>query len=132
MDRLPRYDLSELSPSQIAPIEALFVDGFPEAWRDFARSCYLTLLWLHQARDATDLADEAVELAKGISKDLGGSQPYIPTGRQLEEMKKTQRVLSALRSGAGYKVAARTTGLTERQVRRIEAESRENRKAICQ
>lgn len=128
-----RPDLSDLTPEQIEPLEALFVDGFPDTWRDFARSCYLTLMTLHAEGEPPEaLAATAIELTKGIALDLGGTQPYIPTGFQLASSAKMQRVVQLLATGESYSAVARTTGLTERRVRRIEAAWRAEQQALRQ
>jgi hypothetical protein len=127
-----RPDLSDLTPEQIAPLEALLPEGFPDTWRDFARSHFLTLLWLHTGRAPVDLAAEAIELTRGIAQDMGGSQPYIPTGFQLASSAKMQRVIQLLADGMGYSGVARATGLTERRVRRIESAWRAEQLALRQ
>ena len=70
-----RPELNDLRPEQIAPLEARMPGAFPDTWRDFARSHYLTLLARYPGRALDELAEEAVDLACGIGQDLGGTQP---------------------------------------------------------
>ena len=39
-----RLDICQLNPAQIAPLEALFADSWPDTWRELATSHYVTLL----------------------------------------------------------------------------------------
>lgn len=113
-----RPELSDLTPEQIGPLEALMAGAFPDTWRDFARSHYLTLLTLHAARDPADLAAEAIELTRGIAQDLGGSQPYIPVGHFFAADAKAMRVVNGF-TGDNHRELAGRENITESRVRQI-------------
>jgi len=113
-----RPELSDLTPDQISPLEALMTGAFPDTWRDLARSHYLTLLSLHADRAATDLAIEAIELTRGIAQDLGGSQPYIPVGHFFAADAKAMRVVNGF-TGDNHRELAARENITESRVRQI-------------
>lgn len=121
----PRPELAELTPAQIAPLEALVAD-WPASWQDFARSHYLTLL-AREARGVAALPPErlaacaalAGALAQGIARDMGGEQLYINVGVQFAFSEKAQRIVQAWRSGSAWEVIARAEAVTPRRVRQI-------------
>ena len=122
MQLFERLDISQLTPAQIAPLEALFSDSWSDTWRELATSHYATLLSAPGA-DAvaqTRLAQLAVALTMGIAQDLGGTQLYIPVGAEVMNSERTKRVLELLRNGRSYRDTANTVGITPRQVRNIE------------
>lgn len=122
MHLFERLDISQLTPAQIAPLEALFSDSWSDTWRELATSHYATLLSAPGA-DAvaqTRLAQLAVALTMGIAQDLGGTQLYIPVGAEVMNSERTKRVLELLRNGRSYRDTANTVGITPRQVRNIE------------
>lgn len=113
-----RPELSDLTPEQIGPLEALMTGAFPDTWRDFARSHYLTLLALHAGRAPGELAAEAIELTRGIAQDLGGSQPYIPVGHFFAADAKAMRVVNGF-TGDNHRELALRESITESRVRQI-------------
>ena len=116
-----RPDLVDLTPDQIAPLEAL-VSDWPESWQDFARSHYLTLLAQEAGREPERLAacaQLAGELARGIAQDMGGAQPYINVGALFAAGEKAARIVRAWRAGQPWHAIARTEGVTPRRVRQI-------------
>jgi Mor family transcriptional regulator len=126
-----RPDLHELTPEQIGPLEALMTGAFPDTWRDFARSHFLTLLTLHAGRAPAELASEAVELTRGIAQDLGGSQPYIPVGHFFAADAKAMRVVSGF-TGNNHRELATRENITESRVRQILAAWRNEQFERCQ
>lgn len=128
----PRPDIASLSSAQIAPLEQHFNADWSDAWREFARSQYCTLLALQNAAEPDELArcaELAVALTLGIAQDMGGVQWYIQAGAALANSRKTQEVLSLLANGRSYRDVATATGLTEPSVRRIERITRQQRHA---
>ena len=119
-----RPDLAELTAEQIAPIEARTA-GWPESWRDIARSLYVTLVSRGEAArapDAAQAAQLAVELMLGVASDLGGTQPYINQGRDLKLSGMASRVIELIASTRqDYARVAQLLNISERHVRRIEA-----------
>lgn len=74
------------------------------------------------------MAELAVELAIGIAKDLGGSQPYIPIGASIQVEQRKAKVLRMLAAGSGYDETAKVCGLTKPRVRQIERQERQKNK----
>ena len=134
-DQFVRLDLADLTAEQIAPLEAHFTPGWPDHWRDLARSHYVTLLSLCEAihdMPPADCALYAVHLTRGIAEDLGGTQPYIPVGAALAASAKSNRVIELLRQRWSYTDVAADTGLTVSRVRQIEAAWRREKTAASQ
>lgn len=125
-DRFDRIDPAALAHEELAPLESILPADWPEQWREFATSLYITLVSAPGA-DAVArlrLARLAMELALGLVADHGGEQPYIPVGAALETSSKARRVIELLGQGESYRKVADATGLTESRVRRIEADWR--------
>lgn len=129
-----RLDLAQLTHEQLAPLEALMQRDWPETWRDFATSHYVTLMSApgSGAVELAHLAHLAVALTMGIAQDLGGSQPYIAVGAEVMSSARARRVIELLGSGMGYKQVADATGVTESRVRQIESEWRKQQMALRQ
>lgn len=117
-----RLDLSDLTASQIAPLEALMPPVWPDTWCDLATSCYVTLLSApgSAAVPAASLARLAVALAMGVAQDMGGTQPYIPVGAEMMNSARARRVIELRGQGMPYKDVADATGITVSRVRNIE------------
>lgn len=116
-----RPDLAELTAEQIAPIEARTA-GWPESWRDIARSLFVTLVSREESTDVSEAAQLAVELMLGVASDLGGTQPYINQGRDLKLSGMAARVIELIASTRqDYARVAQLLNMSERHVRRIEA-----------
>lgn len=117
-------ELLDLTPAQIAPLEAR-IASFPAVWQDFARSHYLTLVSMRAvplgAEGCAEAATLAAELAKGVARDLGGTQPYIPVGTLFVAGEKALRVVQAWRSGKPFAAIATAEGITDRRARQLVA-----------
>ena len=134
MHLFERLDISQLTPAQIAPLEALFSDSWSDTWRELATSHYATLLSAPGA-DAvaqTRLAQLAVALTMGIAQDLGGTQLYIPVGAEVMNSARTQRVIELLRKGKSYRDVATVIGITASRVRNIERAWRLEQMSLAQ
>lgn len=129
-----RLDICQLNPAQIAPLEALFADSWPDTWRELATSHYVTLLSApgSEAVAQTHLAKLAVALTMGIAQDLGGTQPYIPVGAEVMTSARTQRVIELLRKGKSYRDVATVIGITASRVRNIERAWRHEQMSLAQ
>ena len=129
-----RLDICQLNPAQIAPLEALFADSWPDTWRELATSHYVTLLSApgSEAVAQTHLAKLAVALTRGIAQDLGGTQPYIPVGAEVMTSARTQRVIELLRNGKSYRDVATAIGITASRVRNIERAWRHEQMSLAQ
>jgi len=124
IDRPPpkRPDLSGLGAGQLAPIESR-TSGWPESWRDFARSLYVTLISRARPLSSGDAVGLAVELTLGIAADLAGEQPYINIGRSLQSSALAARVIELLaRHRQDYDRVGHLVGKSPRHIRRIEAD----------
>ena len=129
-----RLDICQLNPAQIAPLEALFADSWPDTWRELATSHYVTLLSApgSEAVAQTHLAKLAVALTMGIAQDLGGTQPYIPVGAEVMTSARTQRVIELLRQRKSYRDVATIIGITASRVRNIERAWRHEQMSLAQ
>ena len=134
LEMFERLDLAELTPAQIAPLEALMGADWPDTWRDLATSCFVTLVSAPgaAAAPAAALARLAVALTLGMVQDLGGTQPYIAVGAMLNASAKVRRVVELLGQGMGYRAVASATGLTESRVRQIDGDWRRQQMALRQ
>ena len=129
-----RLDLTELTQEQLAPLEALMPPGWPDVWRSFATSFYITLLSAPGSGTVppTSLASLAVALTLGIAQDEGGTQPYIPVGADVMSSARARRVVELLERGQSYKHVADETGITASRVRNIERAWRREQLALRQ
>ena len=129
-----RLDLTELTQEQLAPLEALMPPGWPDVWRSFATSFYITLLSAPGSGTVppTSLASLAEALTLGIAQDEGGTQPYIPVGADVMSSARARRVVELLEQGQSYKQVADETGITVSRVRNIERAWRQEQMAARQ
>ena len=134
VDMFDRLDLTELTQEQLAPLEALMPPGWPDVWRSFATSFYITLLSAPGSGTVppTSLASLAVALTLGIAQDEGGTQPYIPVGADVMSSARARRVVELLERGQSYKQVADETGITASRVRNIERAWRREQTALRQ
>lgn len=134
VEMFDRRDLAELTADEIAPLESLMPRGWPDTWREFATSNYVTLLSApgSDAVERTALARLAVALTLGLAQDLGGTQPYIPVGAMLAASAKARKAIELLGQRSSYRAVADATGLTESRVRQIESEWRRQQIAARQ
>ena len=123
MTTLQRPSLHQITAQDIAPIEAAFMPGWTDTWKEFARSFYITLI-NQPAQACVNPVETAIALVYGIAKDLGGTQPYIPVGVQKEVSSRSAQVRRMLSQGASYKQIADECGITTSRVRNIEREAR--------
>ena len=133
-DMFDRLDLTELTQEQLAPLEALMPPGWPDVWRSFATSFYITLLSAPGSGTvpSASLASLAVALTLGIAQDEGGTQPYIPVGAVVMSSARARRVVELLERGQSYKQVADETGITASRVRNIERAWRREQTALRQ
>jgi len=118
---IDRPDLSDLSAGQIAPIEAR-TEGWPDSWRDIARSIYVTLISRAEPLRGQAALALSVELMLGIAADMGGEQPYINMGSDFKQSALAARVVDLLaRHRQDYDRVGQLVGKSGRHVRRIEA-----------
>ena len=134
VEMFDRLDLTELTQEQLAPLEALMPPGWPDVWRSFATSFYITLLSAPGSGTVppTSLASLAVALTLGIAQDEGGTQPYIPVGAGVMSSARARRVVELLERGQSYKQVADETGITASRVRNIERAWRREQIALRQ
>lgn len=131
LEAAARLELTDLTPQQIAPLDRSIPPDWPETWREFATSLYVTLLSQPTA-SAEEAARMAMRLTAGIAQDLGGRQPYIPVGADVMASARARRVVELLEQRKPYKDVAAATGLTESRVRQIESAWRREQLALRQ
>ena len=129
-----RIDLSQLTQEQLAPLEALMPPDWPDVWRSFATSLFVTLISAPGASavPASSLASLAVAQTLGLAQDEGGTQPYIPVGADVMSSARARRVVELLEHGQSYKQVADETGITVSRVRNIERAWRREQIALRQ
>lgn len=129
-----RADLSKLTQAQLAPLEALMPPGWPDTWRNFATSHFVTLLSAPGAGAVPPdrLAHLALALTLGIAQDEGGTQPYIPVGADVMSSARARRVIELLEQRLSYKQVAVLTEITTSQVRKIQRAWRHEQAAARQ
>ena len=135
LDMFDRLDLAEMTAEQLAPLEALMEPGWPDVWRSFATSCFITLISAPGAQRANvhHLAQLAVALTLGIAQDEGGTQPYIPVGAEVMSSARARRVIELLaQGGVTYKAVADAEGITVSRVRAIQRAWRQEQIAARQ
>lgn len=115
----PRIGLAAISSSDIAPLEKVLPGACPDVWREFAQSIYLTLL-RHQERtqSADELARMTWALVQGIAQDLGGTQPYIPSGHFYSSAARAAAVRREF-NGNNHRRLAAAHGVSESRIRQI-------------
>ena len=133
-DMFDRLNLTELTQEQLQPLEALMPASWPDVWRSFATSFYITLLSAPGSGSvpAAALAGLAVALMLGLAQDEGGTQPYIPVGADVMSSARARRVVELLEQGQPYKQVADETGITVSRVRNIERAWRREQIALRQ
>ena len=117
-------DLSSVSAADMAVLEGLFPSDWPEVWGDFARVFYVGLLAskeLAAPRDA--LARTAIEQVHVLGYQMGGSQPYIPRGAFMEQIRNNELIRREFR-GNNYGELATRYDLSVSRVRSIVNASR--------
>lgn len=115
-----RPDLAELTPEQLAPME-LRVSGWPESWRELARSLYITLAFGRVGMAEADAAHLAADLMLGIAADVGGLQMYINQGADIQRSAMAARIIRLLAEHRqDYVAVAKLVGQSDRHIRRIE------------
>lgn len=109
-----------LAPMQELALQPL-CQGWPEVWRQYARTVYATLQGC-ALPTTVDPAQLAVLLVQGIVEDLGYSQPYIPIGKDVRRQERLMQMLDLLKRGHDYRHAASAVGMAERTARRAEVQ----------
>ncbi len=129
-----RHELAELSAARLEPLTRQLPPAWPETWREFAISLFVTLISAPGAQSAQPeaLAHLAMALTLGLAQDQGGTQPYIPVGAMLAASARARRAVELRQRGASYKQAADATGLTEARIRKIEGEWQREQIALRQ
>ena len=134
VEMFERIDLSQVTQEQLAPLEALMPPDWPDVWRSFATSLFVTLISAPGASavPASSLASLAVAQTLGLAQDEGGTQPYIPVGADVMSSARARRVVELLEQGQSYKQVADETGITVSRVRNIERAWRREQIALRQ
>lgn len=109
-----------LRSKDLLPLEALFVPGFPEVWREVATSIYKVSLEEPElaALGQPRLAQIAVTQTKQLAHDLGGGMMYLPVGHLFHAGEKALAVIAGFR-GDNLRELATAHGVTDGRVRQI-------------
>ncbi|MCK9987640.1 MAG: hypothetical protein AzoDbin1_04112 [Azoarcus sp.] len=104
------------SVADLAPLERVIDQAYPEAWREIAVNLYLQLRARRElAGDDAQAATLALELSEGLRAEIGGSQPYLSKGQRYKETLRDRRILAKF-TGHNHDVLAREFDLTPRQI----------------
>ena len=116
-------DALTVTPEETAMLETRIAGAaWPDSWREIARSLYVTLLTGDQAMACEPAVELAIELTLGIAAHMGGTQPYINQGIDIQRSSTAARVIQLLgQHRQDYAHVAQLVGLSDRHVRRIEA-----------
>ena len=127
-----RLKICNLAREQVAPLDAILPKLAPDVWREIALSVFVTLLSNKNWREMPE-EQLALKSMEGVAIDLGGQQPYIPTGDNLVRADwRRKKVLEMLAEGVAYADAGRAVGITESRVRKIQAVERRKQKSTAQ
>lgn len=116
-------DLSSVAAAQMAALDRLIPATWPEVWGDFARVFFVGLLNSVEVKAPVDaLARTALEQVRTLGFQLGGTQPYIPSGKQASQRETAEAIRREFR-GNNYGELAAKYELTESRVRGIISET---------
>ena len=113
-------DLTSISAAQMAVLDCLLPNLWPDAWGDFARVFFVGLI---NAQDeikapAESLARIAIEQVRTLGYQLGGTQPYIPRGSIAAQKEAADSIRRDFR-GNNYGELAARHDLSVSRVRKI-------------
>jgi Mor family transcriptional regulator len=111
----------ELTVEQIAPLEALFDEGYPERLREMALYLYLELVEdddLVAAHGAQRLAQLALDQTERLCQELGGESFYMHRAVRYKLSRRDRQIIKEHR-GNNTHLLARKYGLTEMRIRQI-------------
>ena len=117
--------MERVTAAQMAELEGAMQNDFPDSWRDFARSHFVTLL--QQGMTPAQGVPLALELARGVGRDLGGLQPYIASGAKVAENNRLDAVVREF-NGKNVRALALKHGVGERNIRRMLERDRQRRR----
>ena len=101
-------DLSNVAPADMAVLDGLMPPDWPEVWGDFCRVFYVGLLASKElAAPREALARAAIEQAHVMGHQLGGSQPYIPRGSVMNQLRNNELIRREFRVNNYGELAAR-------------------------
>ncbi len=112
-------NLSSVSSADMAVLDGLISENWPDVWREFAAVFYTGLLNSPELNAGKDLlARTAIEQVYVLGRQLGGTQPYVPRGAIVAARDAAQRICRDFR-GNNYAELASREELTESRVRQI-------------
>ena len=113
------HDLTSIKPDEMAALEAHMPSTWPETLREFGRVFFTGLRCCAQAPGTVQThARIAVEQVHVLAHQLGGQQPYIPSGKAT----KSEAIAAAVRrdfNGRNHAEVAHKNGVTVSHVRGI-------------
>lgn len=118
-------DLTTIAPAQMAVLDRLMPNKWPEVWADFARVFFVGLINAQSEVNASveALARVAIEQVRTLGHQLGGTQPYIPRGAVCAQRETAEAICRDFR-GNNYGELAAKHDLTVSRVRNILRENR--------
>lgn len=112
-------DLTSVSAADMAELDRLIPDEWPDVWGEFARVFYAGLLKSAELKASCQaLARAAVEQVYVLGYQLGGTQPYIPRGAIAAQRETAASIRRDFR-GNNYGELAARHDLSESRVRQI-------------
>lgn len=116
-------DLTRVAANQMAALDSLIPTTWPEVWCDFARVFFVGLVNAQEVKAPIEaLARTALEQVRTLGFQLGGTQPYIPSGKHVFQKETAEAIRSEFRGNNYGKLAAKYD-LTESRVRAIISET---------
>ncbi len=110
---------ANVSSDDAAPLTAVLSSDLPQTWAKLARVFYATLLKLpDQAQPREQMARTALELVRGLARDMGGDQVYIPKNHAHEVAAKCAAIRREFR-GRNHRQLAEKYGISVMRVRQI-------------
>lgn len=113
--------MAEITVEQVAPLEALFDEGYPERLREMALYLFLELVdveALVAAHGTGRLAQLALDQTERLCHELGGESFYMHRAIRYRLSKRDRQIVAEHR-GNNTHLLARKYGLTEMRIRQI-------------
>lgn len=113
----PKLRLETTTAAELAPLEALFDDRYPERLRELATCLYLELKSQDPEAPPHQLA---LALTEAVSSQLGGANFYMHKGVSYRLSKRDRQIMAEY-NGNNAHLLARKHNLTDMRVKQIVA-----------
>lgn len=104
--------------SELLPLEQVLDAEYPAVWRDIATCLYLQVRTWPDVSDDKHAAERALQLAEGLRREIGGSQPYLSKGDDYEMTARDREILAKF-NGHNHDALAREHDVTPRHIYRL-------------